>query len=77
MKLTSRLCSLIFLGCALSGLSTESDAGAAPPVRMGISHCVTEWSFSSGKAYADPFNDVELDVLITAPDKSEQRVPAF
>ncbi len=77
MKLTSRLCSLIFFGGALSALSTESDAGAAPPVRMGISHCVTEWSLSSGKAYADPFNDVELDVLITAPDKSEQRVPAF
>ena len=44
---------------------------------MGIQHCVTEWSFSSAKAYADPFNEVELDVVITAPDKSEQRVPAF
>ncbi len=29
-----------------------------------------EWSFSWAKVYADPFNEVELDVLLTAPDGS-------
>jgi hypothetical protein len=38
---------------------------------------VAEWSYSSGKAYVDPFNDVELDVVFTDPQGREQRVPAF
>ncbi|MDP6779165.1 MAG: DUF4038 domain-containing protein [Candidatus Latescibacteria bacterium] len=37
----------------------------------------TEWSFISSKTHADPFNDVELDVIVTGPDGGEQRVPAF
>ena len=40
-------------------------------------NCVTEWHFSSGPAYSDPFNDVDLDVLFTDPDGEERRVPAF
>jgi hypothetical protein len=77
MKRATRLLSLVLFVCALCGPLTQSGARATAPVRMGIRNCVTEWSFSSEKAYADPFNEVELDVLITAPDKSEQRVPAF
>ena len=38
---------------------------------------VAEWSFSSGKRYADPFADVELDALFTAPDGTERLMPAF
>src|SRR5271157_2092240 len=45
--------------------------------RYGIARCVVEWSYSSGKAYADPFNDVELDVVFTDPQGHEQKVPAF
>src|SRR5262249_53171840 len=37
----------------------------------------SEWGFRSTKAYADPFNDLELDVLITDPQGNQQRVPAF
>ena len=37
----------------------------------------TEWTYSSGKSYMDPFNEVQLDVFVTRPDGSEQRVPAF
>ena len=40
-------------------------------------NCLTEWHFSSGQAYADPFNDIDLDVLVTDPDGEERRVPAF
>jgi hypothetical protein len=38
---------------------------------------MTEWSYHSGRAYADPFHDIELDVLFTAPGGEELRVPAF
>ena len=30
-----------------------------------------------GESYEDPFNDVELDVVVTDPEGREQRVPAF
>jgi len=42
-----------------------------------IQNHMTEWSYRSGTAYDDPFNDVELDVVITAPDGHASRVPAF
>ena len=47
------------------------------PERQGVQHCVVEWEYASGKAYADPFNEVELDVVFTDPEGREQRVPAF
>ena len=42
-----------------------------------IQNSATEWAYSSGKRYSDPFNDVLLDLLITRPDGSEQVVPTF
>ncbi|HOX39744.1 MAG TPA: DUF4038 domain-containing protein [Candidatus Brocadiia bacterium] len=38
---------------------------------------VAEWSFTSGKSYADPFNEVVLNVVFAAPDGREMVVPAF
>ena len=38
---------------------------------------VQEWGFTSGKAYSDPFNQVELDVIFTDPQGQEHRMPAF
>jgi len=38
---------------------------------------VAEWSFTSDRAYADPFNDVELDVTFTGEDGVGRNVPAF
>lgn len=40
-------------------------------------NCVVEWPYHSGKTYSDPGNEVELEVLFTGPDGTEQRVPAF
>ena len=40
-------------------------------------NCATEWAYTSGKAYIDPFNDVDLDVVVTDPDGQELTVPAF
>jgi hypothetical protein len=47
------------------------------PARYGIARCVAEWSYTADKAYADPFNDVELDVVFTDPQGHDQTVPAF
>ena len=40
-------------------------------------NCLAESSFASGRRYADPFNDVTLDVVFAQPDGEEHRVPAF
>src|SRR5690242_10696256 len=42
-----------------------------------IQHCMTEWSFASGKAYPSPFHDVTLDVVVTDADGEERTIPAF
>jgi len=43
----------------------------------GTARCVSEWAYTSGKAYADPFSEIELDVVVTKPDGDQQTVPAF
>ncbi len=43
----------------------------------GVQNRVLEWSFHSTRAYADPFNQVDLEVRVTDPEGQEQRVPAF
>ena len=36
-----------------------------------------EWSFTSQKAHKDPFNEVELDVILADEQGNEWKVPAF
>jgi len=47
------------------------------PARYGAQRCVSEWSYISRKNYADPFNNLDLDVIFTDPQGKEHRVPAF
>jgi len=44
---------------------------------FGRQNCPIEITFESAKSYADPFNDVELDVVFTDPEGEEHKVPAF
>src|ERR1019366_4586509 len=44
---------------------------------FAVQNRVTEWAYTSGKCYADPFSDVELDVVVTTPSGAEHRMPAF
>jgi len=46
-------------------------------VRYSSQNRAVEWSYSSGRRYPDPFNEVELDVLFTDPDGEKKSVPAF
>jgi hypothetical protein len=50
---------------------------AAATALFGIQNCVTEWGFHSSQKHSDPFNEVELDVILTDPQGREERVPAF
>lgn len=45
--------------------------------RAGIAAVATEWTYVSGKQYSDPFNQVDVDAVITLPTGGEQRVPGF
>jgi hypothetical protein len=45
--------------------------------RYAIQNVATEWSYSSGKRYGDPFNEIELDAVFEDPRGRELRVPAF
>lgn len=62
---------------APGGKKAAKGPAAVAPVHYAVARCVTEWAYSTGKAYADPFNEVELDVVFTDPQGREQRVPAF
>src|ERR1051326_3848558 len=58
--------------------SKHRKINSAAPTRYGVARCVTEWEYSSGKAYADPYNEVELDVAFyDAQGTQIHRVPAF
>ena len=44
---------------------------------FAIEKQVTEWSYLSTQQHADPFNTIELDVIITHGGGSSWRIPAF
>ena len=77
MKPAFRPVSNLLLPCIVGHMMTGLCIGDPMPVRLGRQHRVTEWSYSTAKAYSDPFNQVELDVLIIDPQGGQQRVPAF
>jgi hypothetical protein len=43
----------------------------------GSARRVCEWCFESTRVYVDPFNEIELDVLVTNETGASWRVPAF
>ena len=45
--------------------------------RYGRANCASEWGYTSGRAYVDPFNDLELDVVLVGPEQREFVVPAY
>lgn len=61
---------LVALLASLRAEPAASGAPAAPQERM------VEWTMESAKQYADPFNDVDVDVLFSKGGRS-WRVPTF
>ena len=71
-----RMISRRSFGLLALGMLKPDGIGRAQ-TRAAIARCPTEWSFRSGKAYADPFSDVELDVVFQDAAGQTMRVPAF
>jgi len=59
----------------INGISMLSFA--AENVQTVEANSIAEIMVVSGKVYGNPFTEVELDALVTAPDGSNSRVPAF
>ncbi len=57
---------------AMTDPATTPNAGSNTPANVA-----TEITFTAANAYADPFNDVTLDVVFTDPEGTSRRVPAF
>lgn len=53
---------------AKTGWSEEKFAACGMPA---------EWSYASGKQYSDPFDQAEIDAIITLPSGQEERQPGF
>ncbi len=62
---------------AASALSNSTINSSLAQERVAASGEPTEWSYSSGKQYSDPFNQVDLDAVITLPSGQQERMPAF
>jgi Protein of unknown function (DUF4038)/Domain of unknown function (DUF5060) len=60
---------------------TAAVTSASKPIlsenKPAIAGMPTEWSYASGKQYSDPFNQVDVDAIVTTPSGTEERVPAF
>jgi hypothetical protein len=70
---------------SLGARTTETGAGVGSATggrgpqatQYGTQHSAVEWAYPSGKAYRDPFNEVELDVIFADPQGQEHRMPTF
>lgn len=72
-RILRNVCLAGLIGLALS----ERAVVAAGTVHRGAERTAIEWSYTSSKEYSDPFNEVELDVVVRDSQGGEQRVPAF
>ncbi len=61
---------------ATTAVNSASKAGLSEE-RVATTGMATEWSYVSGKQYSDPFNQVDVDAIITTPSGREERTPAF
>jgi len=74
----NRLKSFVFyiIPCSIVAVVMAPAVEAGKPVTVQA-NCVAEVVLTTQKSYANPFMDVTLDVLVTAPDGRQLRVPAF
>jgi hypothetical protein len=65
------------MGKAMAISTVAASTSALGQERAATTGTATEWSYTSGKQYNDPFNQLELDAVIVTPAGREERVPAF
>jgi hypothetical protein len=62
----------------VKGLGVSAVASSARGQdRSAAAGAPAEWSYTSTRQYADPFNQVDVDAVITLPSGQQERVPAF
>lgn len=66
-----------FKTLAMSSVAGAASAQGFSEARVATSGMPTEWAYASGKQYADPFNQVEVDAVVSTPAGGQERVPAF
>ena len=62
---------------AISALAGPAVVSAQSEKRAASTGSPTEWSYTTATQYADPFNDIEVDVIVKLPSGQEERIPAF
>jgi len=62
---------------AATAVLTTQHTSALAVDRTATAGMATEWSYSSSNSYPDPFNEIEVDAVVTTPAGREERVPAF
>src|SRR5579864_1189693 len=78
--MTHRIATIrFFIKCVLVliGWSLALPLRADEEMKTAQANTMVEWTFKSQKTYADPFHDVELDVVFNEPGGRQLRVPAF
>jgi hypothetical protein len=61
----------------VSAMTRRRTPAPVTPKLFATARSVMEWSVASGKSYADPFREIELDAVFADTDGREWRVPAF
>ncbi len=62
---------------AVTAVATSASGTSNAEIRAGTTGVAAEWSYKSGKQYSDPFNEIEVDAIVTTPSGVDEKVPAF
>jgi hypothetical protein len=68
---------ILILVMAMAGCAVAPAAKVGSLPAHGVTNRMVEWTFTAAHEHADPFNEVDLDILVTAPGGSVQKVPGF
>ena len=68
---------VVFQFCVFGQSKTEIAASMSSSMNRTYQNVPIEFTFVTDTDYEDPFNSVELDMVITDPDGVSQRIPAF
>jgi hypothetical protein len=68
---------VLVLASMAVGLKVQAQTAAAAVARMAEQYEPIEWGYTSQKAYNDPFNEIDVDVVFTNDAGRQWRVPTF
>lgn len=72
-----RYITLCLIACSSLSFTYTATADDTKPSYSVEANCVIEIALTSEKSYPDPFNEITLDVVLTAPNGETMQLPAF